>query len=244
MEQQGYIVGIIDEKTAKLKRAAAIASAETLFADSSLGGVGSDVWIELWEKARLYSEEQAYSGKVFPVVDEDGKLVGIVLEKDLLYASPSPATTLSLFEMHTLMAQVTVATVMTCEVITVTEDTPLEEAARIMTDNSIGGLPVMREGTLVGIITETDIFKTFLEMLGGRTTGVRLSVIVPHKKGVLAKISARIAELGGNIVALGTIAAEDPEHYQLTFKVTGAKVDKLTSSLEELGSQVLDVRES
>jgi acetoin utilization protein AcuB len=180
----------------------------------------------------------------FPVVDKHGKLVGIVLEKDLLYASPSPATTLSLFEIHTLLAKVTVARVMTKDVVTVTEDTPLEEAARIMADNDIGGLPVMREGSLVGIITETDLFKTFLEMLGGRTTGVRFTMVVPHKKGVLAQIAARIADLGGNIVALGTIAAEDPEHYQLTFKVTDVPQEVLVSTMKELGLDVVDVREA
>jgi acetoin utilization protein AcuB len=180
----------------------------------------------------------------FPVVDDDGKMVGIVLEKDLLYASPSPATTLSLFEIHTLLAKVTVGSVMTRDVITISEEAPLEEAARIMADNDIGGLPVMRGDRLVGIITETDIFKTFLELLGGRTTGVRLSIVVPHKKGVLARIAARIAELGGNIVALGTIAAEDPEHYQLTFKVKGPSADDLVSSMKDLDLEVLDVREA
>jgi acetoin utilization protein AcuB len=180
----------------------------------------------------------------FPVIDDDGKMVGIVLEKDLLYASPSPATTLSLFEIHTLLAKVTVGSVMTRDVITISEEAPLEEAARIMADNDIGGLPVMRGDRLVGIITETDIFKTFLELLGGRTTGVRLSIVVPHKKGVLARIAARIAELGGNIVALGTIAAEDPEHYQLTFKVKGPSADDLVSSMKDLDLEVLDVREA
>jgi acetoin utilization protein AcuB len=180
----------------------------------------------------------------FPVVDKDGKLAGIVLEKDLLYASPSPATTLSLFEIHTLLAKVSVASVMTRDVITVTEDTPLEEAARMMADNSIGGLPVMRDSSLVGIITETDLFKTFLEMLGGRTPGVRLSILVPHKKGVLAQIAARIADLGGNIVALGTLPGDDPAHYQLTFKVVGTSPDDLASTMKELELEVLDVRQT
>ena len=69
-----------------------------------------------------------------PVVDRDGRLVGIVTEKDLLYASPSPATTLSVFEMTSLLAKLTVDKVMTAKLLTVTEDVPLEEAARIMAD--------------------------------------------------------------------------------------------------------------
>ena len=78
-----------------------------------------------------------------PVVGKKGKLVGIVTEKDLLYASPSPATSLSIYELHYLLSKLKVHEVMTKEVITVTEYTPLEEAARIMADNKIGALPVM-----------------------------------------------------------------------------------------------------
>src|SRR5512136_900821 len=76
-----------------------------------------------------------------PVLDAGGRLVGIVSEKDVLYASPSPATSLSIYEMHYLLSHLLVAEVMTRDVITVTPDTPLEEAARIMCDHKIGGLP-------------------------------------------------------------------------------------------------------
>ena len=78
----------------------------------------------------------------FPVLDKSGKLVGIVAEKDLLYASPSPATTLSIYEIHYLLAKLTVGEVMKKDIITVTEDTPVEYAARIMTDCKIGSLPM------------------------------------------------------------------------------------------------------
>jgi acetoin utilization protein AcuB len=178
----------------------------------------------------------------FPVVDKNGKLIGIVLEKDLLYASPSPATTLSVFEIHTLLAKVRVGDVMTRDVITISEDTPMEEAARIMADNKIGGLPVVRGDALVGIITETDLFKVFLEMLGARDDGVRVSVNVPHVSGTLAKISARIAEMGGNIVALGTIRGDDPSQYQLTVKVTDVDEKPLVQALQDMGLDIRDAR--
>jgi acetoin utilization protein AcuB len=163
----------------------------------------------------------------FPVIDKHGKLVGIVLEKDLIYAAPSPATTLSIFEIHTLLAKIKVSDVMTREVITVTEDTPLEEAARIMADNNIGGLPVMRDDQLVG----------------GRDDGVRLSVQVPHEKGVLAGIAGEIAGMGGNIVALGTVHGDDPAHYQLTIKVADVPKDQLVSAMKRLNLELLDARE-
>ena len=106
-----------------------------------------------------------------PVVGQGGKLVGIVAERDLLHASPSDATTLSVWELNYLLSKVKVAGVMTRKVVTVTADTPLEDAARVMADNRVGGLPVIRDSEVVGIITETDLFNVFLEMLGGRSLG-------------------------------------------------------------------------
>ena len=124
----------------------------------------------------------------FPVLDDRGKLVGIVSDKDLLYAAPSPATSLSIHELHYLYSRITVDQVMTRKVITVDENDPLEEAARIMIDNKVGGLPVMRDGDLVGLITETDIFKTFMEMMGARDQGVRLTLLCPDQPGKLAGV--------------------------------------------------------
>lgn len=177
-----------------------------------------------------------------PVVDKRGKLVGIVTDKDLLYASPSPVTSLSIHELHYLLSKLTVREVMIEEVITVTEHTPLEEAARLMADNKIGGLPVMRDDKLVGIITETDLFKIFLEMLGARERGVRLSMLVPEQKGVLAQITGEIAQMGGNIVSLGTFLGEDPTNRLVTVKVADASKEELTSAMEALGMELVDVR--
>jgi len=177
-----------------------------------------------------------------PVLNKKGALAGIVSEKDLLYASPSPATSLSIYELHYLMSKITVRDVMITAVITVAEDTPLEEAARIMADNKIGGLPVMSNGELVGIITETDLFKIFLELLGAREMGVRLAMLVPDEKGVLAKISGKIAELGGNIVSLGTFLGEDPTNALLTIKVQDVEEKDLVKAMEPLAMKVVDVR--
>ena len=169
-----------------------------------------------------------------PVLDKHGKLVGIVSEKDLLYASPSPATTLSAQEAAYLLSRLTVRQVMAKELVTVAEDTPLEEAARIMADNRVGGVPVVRDGQVIGIITETDIFKILLEMFGARTESVRVSLLVPEGKGILAKITARIAELGGNIIALGTTLGKDPANRELVIRVSGVEQRQLVRSLEEL----------
>jgi len=124
-------------------------------------------------------------------VDDDGKLVGIVSDKDLLYAAPSPATSLSIYELHYLYSRITVSQVMTRDVITVEESDPIEEAARIMVDNKIGGLPVMREGKLVGIITETDIFKTLMEMMGARDSGCASLCSAPSSRANWRRSPAR-----------------------------------------------------
>ncbi|MFC2031710.1 CBS and ACT domain-containing protein [Chloroflexota bacterium] len=178
-----------------------------------------------------------------PVLDQDGKLLGIVSEKDLLYASPSPATSLSIYEMHYLLSQLRVTELMTTDPFTVTPDTPLEEAAIIMADNKIGGLPVLESGELVGIITETDIFKVFLDLLGARDKGLRLTVQIPERKGEMARITTAIADLGGNILALGSFLGEDPTTAVVTVKVEGVPTASVLSAMENLNLIILDVRE-
>jgi acetoin utilization protein AcuB len=178
-----------------------------------------------------------------PILDKEGKLIGIVSEKDLLYASPSPATSLSIYEMHYLLSRLKVTEVMTADVITVTPDIPLEEAARIMADNKIGGLPVMENEKLVGIITETDIFKVFLEMLGAREKGFRLTLNIPERKGEMARITTEIAQLGGNILALGTFLGDDPTTGIVTVKVEDVSSETLMAAMRDLDLEILDARQ-
>jgi len=179
----------------------------------------------------------------YPVVDKRGKLIGIVTDSDLMNASPSEATTLSVWEVNYLLSRITVERVMTRNPITVSEDTTVEEAARIMADNKIGGLPVLRDNRLVGIITETDLFKIFLEMLGARTAGVRVTVEVPDTPGKLHEITGAIYQLGGNIQGMGAVLGETSETRTLTLKVTGVSLDALKSALQPLVEKVVDIRE-
>jgi acetoin utilization protein AcuB len=179
-----------------------------------------------------------------PVVDKDEKVVGIVTEKDLLYASPSVATTLSVYEMTSLLAKLKVDRVMSRDVVTVTEDVPLEEAARIMADRRIGGLPILRGRTVVGMITESDLFRIFIELFGARQKGVRVSVTMTNVKGELARIAGAVAQAGGNIIALGTFLGEDPSTGRCTLKVDGLSKEVLTAALTPHVRSVDDVREA
>jgi len=167
------------------------------------------------------------SRRHLPVLDADENLVGIVSEKDLLRARLDEA----------------VEKIMTQDVITVTEYTALEEAARTMADRRISSLPVMRDGKLVGIITEMDLFQIFLELLGAREEGVRLTMLVPEERGILASLTSEIAHMGGNIIALSTFQGQDPTNRMVTVKVSDAPTEKLVAIMEALGMEIVDVRE-
>jgi acetoin utilization protein AcuB len=192
------------------------------------------------EALRIMREKKV---RRLPVLNKKGAMVGIVAEKDILYASPSPATSLSIHEIHYLVSKLTVGEIMKKEVFTVTDDTPLEEAARIMADNQIGALPVLHGGKLVGIITETDIFKAFLELLGAREPGVRLTMRIPRGQGMLPLCTETISKLGGRLVAVTTWGGEEPGDAIVTAKVAGVEKKQLTEGIAKLGVEYLDVRE-
>ncbi len=202
----------------------------TVSADSSMKEA-----LDLMHKERI---------RRLPVVNKRGQLVGIITETDLAKASPSDATTLSKWEIRELVGKVTVEEIMTSDVVTVTDDTPIEEAARIMADCEVSGLPVMRDGKLVGLITETDLFKIFLELFAARESGVRITVEVLRAPGQLAELTKVIYALGGDILALGTFAGESSETGQITVKVGGVSKDALVGAIQPMVLRVADVRES
>ncbi len=193
--------------------------------------------------AEALSFMRQHNVRRLPILNKKRKLVGIISEKDLLYASPSPATSLSVYEVGYLLSKLKVEEIMTKKVITVAPDAPLEEAARIMADSKIGGLPVVDGDRLVGIITETDVFKTILEMMGARQTGVRLTLHLVDEPGALSRIAGSIAALGGDIIALGTFHQPDGGG-ALMVKVRGVARGDLITAMEAINMQVVDAREN
>ncbi len=178
-----------------------------------------------------------------PVLDENGKLVGIVTEKSLVYASPTPTTTLSVFEVDYILSRTKIGQIVHDPVITVKPDLPIEEAARVMVDHRIGCLPVVEDDKLIGIISDTDIFRVFVEGLGGGHPSLRITVVVPEKVGSLARITSRAAALGGNIYSLGMFWGERPEDRVIAFRLEGVDRETAVQALEADGIQVVHVWE-
>jgi acetoin utilization protein AcuB len=179
----------------------------------------------------------------YPVVDKNGKLIGIVTEGDLLNAKPSEATTLSVWEITSLLSKLKVERVMADKVITTTEDCPIEEAARIMADNEISSLPVMRGKSLVGMITETDIFHIMLEMMGARTPGVRLTVEVVNKPGKFHEMTGIVQKLKGDLAGMAAIQGTRAETCICTLKIQGVKLEDLREAFKPVVESILDIRE-
>jgi len=175
-------------------------------------------------------------------VMKDAKLVGIVSERDLLNASPSPVTSLSIWEMNYLISKVKVKDVMSKKVITVDEDAPIEEAALIMADKKIGGVPVVSSGKVVGIITETDLFKVLLEFMGARQKALRVTATLEDKPGQLERLTKAIAQNGGNFISFGMFSGPDANSRVVTFKVEGMKKNKVKEVLEPIVMKFWDMR--
>jgi acetoin utilization protein AcuB len=179
-----------------------------------------------------------------PVLDHEKRLIGIVTEFDLVNACPSPASSLDMWEMSYLISKLKVEKVMTRDPITISEDTTVEEAARLMADNDISGLPVMRDRSLVGIITESDLFRIFIELFGARRKGIRATVLLPEKRGELALLSQAIADAGANIVSMATYPGENEKSVLCTFKVEGIPKEALVAAIGSCIEDLVDLRET
>ena len=175
-----------------------------------------------------------------PVV-RDGKLVGIVTDRDLREVSASPATTLSVHELNYLLAKMKISDIMKKNVLTIAADATIEEAALIMYREKIGGLIVVDvNGAVVGIITETDIFKCFVDVMGLAEGKTRLTIGVPNKVGVLHEITGVFQELGINISSL-VLLNSDGGDAQDIIRFDVDDVTTLTAKLEAKGYKVLHV---
>jgi acetoin utilization protein AcuB len=163
-----------------------------------------------------------------PVVDADGRLVGIVDRADLeLFQSTAGSPRIT-------KRQHRVDQAMTHDVVTVPPDCPLEEAAALMVEHKIGSLPVVEAGKVVGIITETDIFKQFAAVLGGGGDSLRLTVQVADAPGQLAELASRIAGVDGNVSSVVAYPAGQPGRANITLRVEGVDRETVLAAVSRL----------
>ena len=174
-----------------------------------------------------------------PVV-KDGKLVGIVTDRDLKEATPSKATSLSVYELNYLLSKLTLKDVMRAPVITIGPDEPIEQAALTMETHRVSGLPVILRGQVVGILTITDLLRAFVDFLGLREGGRRVIVEMPDEPGSLAKAAA--AAPPSNVVAVVTAGVREGHRRSLVFRVAGEDADAFADRLRDQGITVSDVR--
>ena len=174
-----------------------------------------------------------------PVV-QNGKLIGIVTDRDLKEATPSKATTLSIYELNYLLSKLVVKDVMRSPVITVRVDDPIEQAALLMEEHRISGLPVLENGNLVGILTITDLMRALVSFLALREGGKRVTVELPDEPGVLARVANQGAP--SNIVAAVTTGIQAGHKRRLVLRATGEGADEFADRLKSAGIEVVDAR--
>lgn len=192
------------------------------------------------EASELMKKEKVHR---LPVLDRDKNLVGVISEKDILFATPSPASSLSIHEMAYLLSKLTVRKLMTKNPVTISRTTTVEEAARLMVDQDLSCLPVVEDGKLVGIVSKSDMFKILLELFGARHFGIRLSFLVDDKPGTIATVSRVISDAGYDIISFGTFMGTDPSNAICTIKVQGCTREALLELLSPHVKEILDIRE-
>ncbi len=180
---------------------------------------------------------------ILPVMDDNHKLVGIISEKDILKAMPSPVSTLSAYEMNFLINELTVKKIMSRNPLTISTDTTVEEAARIMVDRHISCLPILEDSKLVGIVTKTDMLKMLLEMFGSRNFGVRVECMLENRPGTLASLSKALADKNIQILTTAVLNGPDPSKAITIIKVQSSDKKTVTRIVEEYAIEIIDVRE-
>jgi acetoin utilization protein AcuB len=173
-----------------------------------------------------------------PVVVE-GRLVGIVTDRDLREASPSPVTTLSVHELNYLLDKLEVGEIMNKQVVAISPSAPLEEAAKLMRDRKIGGLPVVEAGKVVGMITEVDVLGVLMQALGWGEHGTRLEIEVEDRPGALADIANIMKAHGINIASVLTVPQQEAGKSQIVMRLATSTPEPLVTAVEGAGFRVL-----
>ncbi|OAT81726.1 CBS and ACT domain-containing protein [Desulfotomaculum copahuensis] len=174
-----------------------------------------------------------------PVV-EKGRLAGLVTERTLLTVSPSPATTLSVFEINYLMSKMVVKEVMIKQPIVIAPTASIEEAALIMREHKVGCLPVVENGQLVGIITQTDVFEAMIKIFGLRKAGTRLVVETGDHVGALADILALVREHNINVIGVACLEKESNK-FEIMLRLSTVEPEALIQDMKQHEYNIISV---
>ncbi len=196
-------------------------------------------------------EAQRYMGenniRHLPVVGDGKRLLGLITKQSLL-VQPGTLGSLNVWEITRYLSDLAVGDVMVKaqDVVTIEQDATIEETARIMVENRIGCLPVLDEGIVVGIITETDMLAQLMEMMVTRVPGVRVTVRMPDTQGELAKLVNAINAQGWPIMACGGARPpKQPGKWDAVVKIPHVSQEEVIAVLKQIeGQEIMDVREA
>lgn len=177
-----------------------------------------------------------------PVMDKE-KLAGIVTLSDLNQAAPSSATSLSIHELNYLLARTKIKDIMPKKqkLLTIGPENYIETAAKLMRANKISGLPVVDNGKLVGIITETDIFEALIDILGVKTAHSRIDFYVKERPGSMAEVTGLIGEKGINILNTVMYFDEKKNRYKMILRIEDMNNEPIVKELKARGYEIESV---
>jgi acetoin utilization protein AcuB len=179
-----------------------------------------------------------------PILDQEQKLVGLITQRSLESALPSDISRFSRFEISYTLSQLKVHSIMIKDIYIIDPDTPIEDAAMLMADKKLGALPVVKDGSLVGIMSGEDLFIAMTDLLGTRKSGIRVTVEQPDQSGVIARLTTAIAEVGGYLsVCVGYYPQNNPETWISVCKVENIEEERLVEVICGLkDTNIVDIR--
>ncbi|MDO5389080.1 MAG: CBS and ACT domain-containing protein [Clostridia bacterium] len=190
--------------------------------------------------AKAYQLMQEGRFSQLPVVNDDNKLIGLVTEKLLAEINPSSATSLSVYEINYLLSKTKVKDIMKTGVFKIDKDSLLEDAALVMKENRISSLPVTDGEYLVGIITRTDIFRAFIDIMGVKSTGTRIAITAEDKTGVFAEITRIFASYDIDIRNISNF--NENGKLEMVIKVRSFDVDKAIEDIKAKGYTIDSIK--
>jgi len=169
----------------------------------------------------------------------DGALVGIITDRDLKEASPSKATTLDVHELYYLLAELHVRDIMTRNPITVKPEDTVERAAELMLEHTVSGMPVVDDkGKLLGIITQSDVFRAFMHITGIQQGGVQFALRLEDKPGLIKEVVDLLRDKGARFVSLLSSYTTSQEGYRDVYiRVKNLSPEGVAAARKELGDR-------